>query len=101
MTEPNRHPRDTSLSLVKQATTWLAAGGVAATGLFAGLAVASNAGHTNVSSHVSTNPTTTTTTVVPSTSAESDDGQQFQAPSTAPTTAPNAGGGVPVVSGGS
>jgi hypothetical protein len=101
VTEPNRHLRDTSLTLVKQATAWLAAGGVAATGLFAGLAVASNTGHTNVSSHVSTNPTTTTTTVVPSTSAGSDDGQQFRAPTTAPTTAAPNAGGVAVVSGGS
>jgi hypothetical protein len=112
MTESNRHERHKGMTLVKQATTWVAVGGVAATGLFAGAAVASNAGHTSVPRTATSSGTAATsgtsgtsgtspTAVSPESSDNSqpsDDSHQFQAPATAPT---NVGGGGAVVSGGS
>lgn len=118
MQHPGQHQRDDGMNIVKQATTWLAVGGVAATGLFAGVSVASNAGHATVTRKVpvagtpatgstpttGATPTTATTGATPATGPTSSttapaSTQQFQAPATPPANA-NSGGGS-VVSGGS
>lgn len=112
MTEPSRHPRNDGMTVVKRTTRWFAVGGVAATGLFAGVAAASNAGHTNAANKAPGSPTTSdgsatsrttstpsseSTTTSPS-SPQSQSSPQFQPPATAPA---NVDSGGAVVSGGS
>jgi hypothetical protein len=94
------------MRLVARVTGWAAAGGLLATGLFAGIAAASNPGHAKVAPPTTTSGATATTTPQQDqTTTTLDDGfgtqdpQPFQPPQNAPGNDVRGGGNV--VSGGS
>jgi hypothetical protein len=97
------------MRLVARVTGWAAAGGLLATGLFAGIAAASNPGHAKVVTPATTSGssggTATTTPQQDQTTTTLDDGfgtqdpQPFQPPQNAPGNDVRGGGNV--VSGGS
>ena len=101
--------RRDGMRLVARITGWAAAGGLLATGLFAGIAAASNPGHAKVVTPAATSgssgaPATTRpqqdqTQTTPDDGFGTQDPQQFQPPQNAPGN--DGGGGGNVVSGGS